>query len=213
MYKEALLVKARTKKGFIIGIILIIATYVFIINPYAFNLYANVSNRQLADPAGMTYIEFFQNIADKYDININKVVGAKNKILRLYSDDISSLSDEKIFEFFTEFSSAEGDLIITDKAGQEHKPSLMNVYSKGHKYGAHISDAYYWGNGNSWLMRDGETIYRLYSSDKNSGYKSKLNMGNLCPQCGGDGRTHDWKDEGTYCWKCKGDGYIGPNDF
>ena len=207
--------KNRIKKEIIIGIVLIVAAYVFIVNPYAFFLNANVSNRKLADPAGMTYIEFFQNIADGYNIKIDKVVASKTRVIYLYSADISSLPDEKIFEFFAEFSSADGDLIITDKSGQEHNTSLMLVYSNGHEYDSLISNAYYgesFMGGSSWLKRDGKTIYSEYSSGTSPRKNITPSKGNPCNQCGGDGRTHDWNDEGTFCWKCHGDGYIGPND-
>lgn len=33
-----------------------------------------------------------------------------------------------------------------------------------------------------------------------------------CSWCGGDGRTHDWVDEGNKCYKCGGDGWLEYED-
>ena len=34
----------------------------------------------------------------------------------------------------------------------------------------------------------------------------------VCSWCGGDGRTHDWVDEGVKCYKCGGTGWLEYND-
>ena len=204
----------RIKWIIILGIVLVIGIYVFLINPYAFYLDANVSNRMLSDPEGMTYMEYFQNIADEYNFKIDKVVSSKTRIMHLYSNDFSTLDDRAKLNFFAEFSSSEGSIYIYDKSGHLQIPSVMVIHSQGHEYEATIDKAYYGEShygGISSVKKDGRIIFSLASEGTGSFIRPE---GKYCNKCGGDGTTHDWTSDSANirCTVCGGDGYIDPDD-
>lgn len=181
-----------------------------VFNPYMFSIVTDISDRKLLWPVGTTYIEYYQSIADKYGFTIGKVTGARNRVISLYSEDFADIDDAKKLAFIAEYKKS-GD--IRDQFGEEHRQSTVKIYSQGNEYRAAYS--------NTMLYEGTKPIYstskKSSSSSSSSSYSSSGAAKRYrCNQCGGDGRTHDWGTEmhgsGHTCWKCKGDGYIDPND-
>lgn len=140
--------KNKKKLLVIAGLICIVACAVFFPNRYHLGIKSNISNRQLAEPEGKTYFQYFQEIAEPYGITIDKVQGAKHLVLFVYSDDFEELEDAEKLRFLSEFEELGGitgvqSKEIVDRSGYAHKLSLAYVISRGNEYSATIDESYY----------------------------------------------------------------------
>lgn len=84
-------------------------------------------------------------------------------------------------------------------AEKKHRPSGVN-YSVLYDKDLHAPAG----------LKDIDTSY-VSSGNTSGGYKDYTNR-YQCRQCGGDGKTHDWIDEGQRCSKCGGSGWITTED-
>jgi len=140
--------KNKKKLLVIAGLICVVACAVFFPNRYHLGIKSNISNRQLAEPEGKTYFQYFQEIAEPYGITIDKVQGAKHLVLFVYSDDFEELEDAEKLRFLSEFEELGGitgiqSKEIVDRSGYAHKLSLAYVISRGNEYSATIDESYY----------------------------------------------------------------------
>lgn len=187
--------KSLSKKSIllIVGGVVAVIALVFLVTPYTFGLRANISNFELTDPAGTTYIEYFQSLADEFNFKINKVTGSKSEIIHLYSDDFDDLPDKQKFDFFTRLSDSEGNRItLTNKTGRSDSIYLLKIVSNGNDYDASISNSYYaetvWTYTESFLMKNGQRIYsESRKPPSNSSSTSSSTSDQKCYWCNGTG--------------------------
>lgn len=177
----------------IAGVVVALALAIVLIFPYELNIRSNISRRKLQSPENMTYYDFFQAIADRYGFHIDKITGASNQIIMLYSNDFDSLLSSEKFAFFGELGNRENTTYeLIDKGGKNQGEHLylLSLYSRGHEYTGSFANTYYgataYGFSQSVLYKDHQQCY----SESNS---SSINRGSSdsgktkCSLCNGTG--------------------------